>query len=333
VTESKLGLRLDYAAALHAYLKNPDESALEAAYELGRVAMRNGTGVIDIVGAHAEAVRSILGSSQAATFLRSNSFLIECLAPLDMAHQGFMAAIQTLQTRNAELERTNRNLESFARSLAHDLRTPLRAVGGYSAALVEDYGDSLGDAGRDYAERIGDTSEHMGRVLDAMLQQSTVARARIDLQPVDLGAEVARIATELQRENPERRVRFTIGQPAWALADRTLIRTALQNLMDNAWKFTSGQADACIDFGSTPADDGLVRCHVRDNGAGFDAAYVNKLFTLFERLHTTSEFPGAGVGLAAVRQIVELHGGRVWAEGAVGAGATFSFTLRAADPQ
>jgi light-regulated signal transduction histidine kinase (bacteriophytochrome) len=244
-----------------------------------------------------------------------------------------MEANRTLQTLNADLERTNRDLQSFATSIAHDLRTPLRALAGYSAALIEDCADDLGEAGRDYAERIEAASQHMGQVLDDLLRLSTVARAKLKLQQVDLGAEVASIAEELQRENPDRCVRFTIQQPAWVLADRSLIRTVLQNLLDNAWKFTSRRDDALIEFGTAPAGDGRVCCYVRDNGAGFDPAYVDKLFKPFQRLHTTREFPGTGIGLASVRQIVERHGCRAWAEGAVGTGAAFFFTLRAADPK
>jgi light-regulated signal transduction histidine kinase (bacteriophytochrome) len=323
----------DYATALREYLKDPGEPELEAAYKLGRAALDNGTGVTDIVGAHAEALRSILGTSQTAIWTRSISFLVECLAPLEMAHRGFMDANRTLQTVNADLERTNRDLQSFATSIAHDLRTPLRALAGYSAALMEDCADGLGDAGRDYAERIEAASQHMGQVLDDLLQLSTVARAKIELQQVDLGSEAASIAEELQRESPGRRVRFTIKRPAWVLADRVLIRTVLQNLLDNAWKFTSHRDDALIEFGTTPARDGRVCCYVRDNGAGFDPAYADKLFKPFQRLHTTREFPGTGIGLASVRQIVERHGGRAWAEGAVGTGAAFSFTLQPADPE
>ena len=317
----------DYASALRAYLNDPDESGLEAAYELGRAALDDGRGVIDIIGLHAEAFGSVLGTGQTATWTQSISFLVECLAPLEMAQRGFMEANRTLQTLNADLERTNRDLQSFATSIAHDLRTPLRALAGYSAALIEDCADGLGDAGRDYAERIEAASEHMGQVLDALLRLSMTARAKLKLRQVDLGAEVASIAGELQRENPDRRVCLTIQQPAWVLADRSLIRTVLQNLLGNAWKFTSGQDDASIEFGTTPAGDARVCCYVRDNGAGFDPAYVDKLFKPFQRLHTAGEFPGTGIGLASVRQIVERHGGRVWAGGAVGRGATISFTL------
>ncbi|HZC61883.1 MAG TPA: ATP-binding protein [Streptosporangiaceae bacterium] len=133
-----------------------------------------------------------------------------------------------------------------------------------------------------------------------------------------MGAEVARIAEELQHQEPGRHVRFTIKQPVWATADLTLIRAVLQNLMDNAWKYTSGRDDATIEFGMTPDGTSYNRFYLRDNGAGFDTTYADKLFKPFERLHTAAQFPGTGVGLASVRQIVERHGGRVWADGAPG---------------
>ena len=231
-----------------------------------------------------------------------------------------------------ELEQANRDLASFAYSMAHDLRTPLRSLAGFSAALLEDCAAGLGEAGRDYAGRIEAASEQMARILDDLSQLSRISRAKIALRPVDLGAEVASIAGTLQREDPGRRVRFTIQQPAWVLADRILVRTVLQNLLDNAWKFTSGRDDTLIEFGTTTAGDDRVCCYVRDNGAGFDPAYVDKLFKPFQRLHPAHEFPGTGIGLASVRKIVERHGGHARAEGVVGGGATFSFTLRAAEP-
>ena len=247
-----------------------------------------------------------------------------------------MAAVRDVTQRRQqqdELERVNRNLESFAYSIAHDLRTPLRALAGFSAALLEDCGDGLGAAGRGYAARIEAASEQMGALIDDLLDLSGVSRAVINLQPVELGAEVASIAAELQRDNPERRVRFTIQQPVWALADCILVRTVLQNLLGNAWKFTAGRSDASIEFGTRPVGErARVCCFVRDNGAGFDFAYVDKLFRPFQRLHKASEFPGTGVGLASVRQIVERHGGQVWAEGTVGHGATFYFTLLRSSP-
>jgi PAS domain S-box-containing protein len=230
-----------------------------------------------------------------------------------------------------ELERAYRDLDSFVSSVSHDLRAPLRSLTGFSAALLEECADDLGEAGRGYAERIQAAGEQMAKLIDDLLVLARVSRAEVKFQEVDLGAEVASIAGELQRGSPDRSVRFTIQQPAWVQADRGLIRTVLQNLLDNAWKFTSGRDDASIEFAVTSFGAAHVCCHVRDNGAGFDPAYAGKLFHPFQRLHTTREFPGTGVGLASVRRIVERHGGRTWAEGAVGEGATFYFTLPTAE--
>jgi two-component system, cell cycle sensor histidine kinase and response regulator CckA len=240
-------------------------------------------------------------------------------------------ATQQQQTLD-DLRRTNQNLQQLGYSIAHDLRTPLRSLAGFSALLIEEYADALGEAGRNYAERIESASRHIGNVLDALMHLSRIARAEISLQPVDLGAEAAAIAADLQRQDPARSVRFTIQPQAWALADAALIREALDSLLGNAWKFTAGRDGAAIEFGMTAFANARVCCFVRDNGAGFDPAYADKLFTPFERLHSRSEFAGTGIGLACVREIVDRHGGRAWAEGAVGEGATFFFTLQAAEP-
>jgi PAS domain S-box-containing protein len=231
--------------------------------------------------------------------------------------------------RTAELEQANSSLESFSYSVSHDLRAPLRTLSGYSGVLLEDYGDRLDDAGRRHLGRIQTAVERMATLIDDLLQLARVSRAQMDLAPVDLSAEAAAIAAELQFRDPGRRVRFTIGDGVRVMADRGLIRTVVQNLMENAWKFTAKGDDASIEFASTAAEDGLVCCYVRDNGAGFDPAYAAKLFKPFERLHEASDFPGTGIGLASVARIVERHGGRVWAHGTVGGGATFYFTLAA----
>ena len=234
-----------------------------------------------------------------------------------------------LASRTADLMRANQNLAEFTRSVSHDLRAPLRAMGGFSLALVEEYGDRLDETGRDYAQRIQAGSERMSALINDLLALSSVSQAEMHIEPVDISLEVASIAEDLHSQEPDRNVRFKIQKGVRAVADRRLIRTALENLLGNAWKFTSGRAQACIEFGTTPTDDAAVCCYVRDDGAGFDSAYVGRLFRPFERLHSTSEFPGTGIGLASVLRIVERHGGRVWAEGAVDHGATFYFTLDA----
>ena len=247
----------------------------------------------------------------------------------DITEQRQARAVTDVRRRATDLEQANGSLEAFTYSVAHDLRAPLRSLAGFSTALLEDCGDDLGEEGRRYAERIRASSERMSALIDDLLELSRVARAEIHPQPVDLGAEVARIAEDLQRNAPDRRVRFTIQEAVRAQADRILIRSVLENLVGNAWKFTSRQDEALIEFGTAPAGDAGICCYVRDNGAGFDPAYADKMFRPFERLHSAGEFPGTGVGLASVKQIIERHGGRVWAEGVVGQGATFYFTLDA----
>ncbi|HXO23344.1 MAG TPA: ATP-binding protein [Streptosporangiaceae bacterium] len=234
-----------------------------------------------------------------------------------------------VELRTAELVVANKNLEAFTYSVAHDLRSPLRALSGYSEALTEDYGDGLDETGRRFIERIQAATERMSALIDDMLLLAQVSRSELNLGPVDLSAEVAAIAAELQAREPGRRVRFAIDAGVWATADRSLIRAVVQNLVENAWKFTAKRDGATIEFATTAAQDAEVCCYVRDNGAGFDPAYVGKLFQPFQRLHSVTEFPGTGIGLASVRRIIERHGGRAWAEGAVGRGATFYFTLNA----
>ena len=234
-----------------------------------------------------------------------------------------------VEQRTAELVVANKNLEAFTYSVAHDLRSPLRALSGYGEALTEDYGDRLDETGRWFIERIQAATERMGTLIDDLLLLAQVSRAEMSLGPVDLSAEVAAITGELQAREPGRRVRVAIQDGVWVTADRTLIRTVVQNLVENAWKFTAKRDGATIEFGTTAAEEAGVCCYVRDNGAGFDPAFTDKLFQPFQRLHAVTEFPGTGIGLASVRRIVERHGGRAWAEGAVGRGATFYFTLKA----
>jgi PAS domain S-box-containing protein len=235
-----------------------------------------------------------------------------------------------VEQRTAELELSNRNLRAFSYTIAHDLRTPLRGLNGYSEVLLEEYSEILDETGRGYAERIQAASERMGTIIDDLLRLSQVTHADMKVVPVDLSAEVAAIAEGLGSRDPGRRVSFAIQEGVWVTADPILIRTVLDNLVENAWKFTAGREDAIIEFAAAATeDDATVCCYVRDNGVGFEAAYADKLFQPFQRLHTTREFPGTGVGLASVQRIVERHGGRTWAQGAVDAGATFYFTLAA----
>lgn len=233
---------------------------------------------------------------------------------------------QRVITRTAQLEAANKELESFSYSVSHDLRAPLRAIDGFSQALLEESAEQLGEAGQGYLRRVRAATQRMGTLIDDMLALSRVARLELHREKVAL-AELARaIATEFAEREPDRRVEFGAEGNFSVDGDPRLLRVALENLLGNAWKFTQGRAQATIEFGRE-IQDGSPVYYVRDNGAGFDMEYADKLFGAFQRLHPATEFPGTGVGLATVQRIIHRHGGRVWAEGKVDHGATFYFTV------
>jgi signal transduction histidine kinase/HAMP domain-containing protein len=226
------------------------------------------------------------------------------------------------QTLLAAAAASNRELEAFSYSVSHDLRSPLRAIDGFSQALLERYQAQ----GADYLRRVRAAAQRMGELIDAMLQLSQVNRKPLTRQRIDL-SEIARtLVDEVARRAPERAVAFEISDGLVVDADGRMMQALLDNLIGNAWKFTARTAAARIEIGAVPGDGPAVY-FVRDNGAGFDMAHATKLFAPFQRLHSEAEFTGTGIGLATVRRIVDRHGGRVWAEGAVGRGATIYFTL------
>jgi len=225
-----------------------------------------------------------------------------------------------------ELERKNQELESFSYSVSHDLRAPLRTIDGFSRAVIEVSGDRLGEKERDYLRRIRAAAQRMGELIDDLLQLSRVNRAELARSRVNLSAMARAVADECQRREPERKMTLSIAEELYVGADNRLLRVLLENLIGNAWKFTARTGEPRIDIGAEVRDGGNMY-FVRDNGAGFDMAYAEKLFRPFQRLHTEVEFPGTGIGLATVYRIIDRHGGRIWAEGAVNHGATFYFTL------
>lgn len=231
--------------------------------------------------------------------------------------------------RTIELTAANKELEAFAYSVSHDLRAPLRGVDGFSKALMDDYGDALDSTAKDYIKRVRAGTQRMGRLIDDLLELSRMTRSEMHHQSVDLTGLAEKITAELQSGAPERDVTFVIERGLKAQGDRVLLETALENLLGNAWKFTNKKAHARIELG-VQVDSGETVFFVRDNGAGFEMAYIEKLFGAFQRLHDTNEFPGTGVGLAIVQRVMQRHGGRAWAEGSVGEGATFYFALPAA---
>jgi PAS domain S-box-containing protein len=229
--------------------------------------------------------------------------------------------------RTAQLMEINAELEAFAYSVSHDLRAPLRSIDGFSRILLENYADRLDAQGQDYLQRVLMSAQHMRELIDALLTLSRVTRTELQREPVDLSALIKAIATELQQREPARQVEFTIAEGLQASGDPRLLRIVLENLLGNAWKYTSKHAQAYIEVGTQVQPDGQLAYFVRDDGAGFDMAYADKLFGVFQRLHGPNEFGGTGIGLATVQRIIHRHGGRVWAEAAVDQGATFYFTL------
>jgi len=233
---------------------------------------------------------------------------------------------EQLRRYAAQLEAANQELEAFSYSVSHDLRAPLRSLDGFSQALLEDYADRLDDTGRDFLQRVRAGSQRMAGLIDDLLGLSSVTRSELQMDEVNLSVLAAAAGVDLQKSDPERHVTFAIAPDLVARADVGLMRIVLQNLLGNAWKFTGKRPGAHVEFGVT-AHDGRRAYFVRDDGAGFDMAYADKLFGAFQRLHGTTEFPGSGIGLATVQRIIRRHGGQVWAEGAPDRGATFYFTL------
>lgn len=232
---------------------------------------------------------------------------------------------ERIQERTAALQAANKELEAFSYSVSHDLRAPLRAVDGFSQVLLEDYGASLDDQGRDYLNRIRKGAGRMGELIDDMLMLSRVTRLEMSIQDVDMSKLADIVVNQLNEQQPQRKVEFTITPGLHVQADPQLLRIVLENLLGNAHKYTALTPDAKISLEQTTIDDKTVYV-VRDNGAGFDMRYVDKLFGAFQRLHG-KEFEGSGIGLATVQRIVHRHGGRIWAEGEVNRGARFFFTL------
>jgi len=233
---------------------------------------------------------------------------------------------QRVAHRTGELQASNRELESFNYTVSHDLRAPLRAMDGFSEMLLQGYGGQLDLRGRHYLERIRAGAQRMGTMIDELLQLSRVSRAELHRERVDISALAREIAAGLQRSQPERAVQWAITDGLEVSADRELARIVLENLLSNAWKFTSTHERARIEFGAID-HNGCLEMFVRDDGAGFDMQHAEQLFKAFRRLHREDEFPGVGIGLASAHRIITHHGGHMRADGAVGRGATFTFTL------
>jgi signal transduction histidine kinase len=232
-----------------------------------------------------------------------------------------------MRVRTAQLEIANKELEAFCYSVSHDLRAPLRAIDGFSQAVLEDCADQISSKGKEHLQRVRAASNRMAVLIDDLLNLSRITRTEMKFETVNISLLAGEIARELRAEQPDRKVEFVIAQNLRAKCDPHLVQVALQNLIGNSWKFSSKQEQTRIEIGYNNSN-GNSSFYIADNGAGFDPAHAERLFGAFQRLHSVSEFPGTGIGLATVQRIINRHGGKIWAEAEVDRGATFYFTLQ-----
>jgi two-component system sensor histidine kinase/response regulator len=267
--------------------------------------------------------------SKVAVFVelaKKNELLRRQAALLAQSEQAALELAETRAELVRELEHKNRELESFSYAVSHDLRAPLRRIDSFSRAILESQGKRLDDEGRKFLSRVREASQQMAQLIDDVLYLSRVTRTDLRDQDVDLSEVAELVVSRLQEGQPNRQVEVKIRPGVVVTGDGQLLKIALENLLQNAWKFTGKQAEPRIEFGVTQTS-GEPTYFIRDNGAGFEMTYAARLFGPFQRLHSQQEFPGNGIGLATVQRIIHRHGGKVWAEGLVGQGATFYFTL------
>ncbi|NVB78227.1 MAG: hypothetical protein HOV81_07525 [Kofleriaceae bacterium] len=310
-------LEHEYSTALRDCVAGGGELALSHAYELGRMAAGTGIGVVELAAIHDNALKEVLGD--AAPPDEVDQFFAEALSPYEMTHRGFREA-------NERLESAVRELEAFSYSVSHDLRAPLRTISAFTQALAEDLRHQLDERSRDHLRRVLAAAARMSDLIDALLELSRISRSQLGRHRVDMSAIAVSVIEELRRRDVTRRLGATVAPDLIVEADGRLVRILFDNLIGNAWKFTAQVVSPHVEIGSILSDGEQV-FFVRDNGAGFDMAFAERLFAPFQRLHSDRDYAGTGIGLATVRRIVERHGGRIWADSAPGAGATFYFTL------
>lgn len=337
MTGRTVELQQQYVEGLRTYAHHRSELALIGAYEMGRRALAEGLGVLDMAVLHNVALEQLVFTvppvARDPLARAAAEYFSELLSPFEMTFRGYRVANDELQRLNETLreqkdalEALNRELESFSYSVSHDLRGPLRAIDGFSLALLEDYGERLEPEGQRYLGNIRDATRRMAQLIEDMLELAQVTRREMRREDVHLSHIVLDVCRRLQAAAPAREVELCIEPDVHASGDTRLLTVLLENLLGNAWKFTSRQPHAKIEFGVQAKDGGRVY-HVRDNGAGFDMTLAAKLFQPFSRLHAARDYEGTGVGLAIVRRVVHRHGGEIWAEAKVGEGATFFFML------
>lgn len=335
------GLRAEYVQTLGRYLAAPSESVLTEAYSLGRRALSEGVGLVEWAAVHDDALAVLeVSTAGSEALLGAGMFFRESLSPYEMTQRGYAETNTWLERLNRDLRseiaqkerlaeqlrESNDELEAFSYSVAHDLRAPLRHIAGFSAVVLKDHSAQLDQEGRSLLGRVGAAVQRMADLIDGLLALSRTARGQLARGPVDLSPEAKAIFSRLRLTEPDRDVVVEVAESMPANGDPLLLEALLENLLGNAWKFTSKKPRAHIEVGIDETKTPPIY-FVRDDGAGFDMAWADKLFGVFQRLHARDSFPGTGIGLATVQRIVRKHGGRIWAESEVDRGATFYFTL------
>ena len=334
--EFKSILLAEYSSILNSYLEKHDENSLQRSYEFGRKAIESKTTLLFVLELFTQALVNVLKETSpksAQTLLNSSELLAASLAPFEMTNRGYEDAIHNLQSLNdelsqktSELSEANKEIESFSYSVSHDLRAPLRSIMGFSQILWEDIGYSADPAIRRSAEKIMIAAQKMDSLIVGLLNLSKLTRKELIRNEINLSALAEDTISELRNSYPEHKITTIISPNIRAKGDVQLLRVVLMNLLSNAWKFTSKQLQAEVEFGVLN-QNGKDIYFVKDNGAGFDEQYSSRLFGAFQRFHSEKEYEGTGIGLATVQRIIHKHGGQIWANAKVGKGATFCFTL------
>jgi light-regulated signal transduction histidine kinase (bacteriophytochrome) len=344
MTVDRRTLASAFAESLAAYLSTPDESVLSRAYDIGRRAINDGVGLLDITLMYQDAIH-LLGQQanwSQREFERAAEFLVEVVAPFEMTIRGYREANERLQSlaqrleeQNLELmkataaaEAANKDLEAFSYSVSHDLRSPVQHIEGFSELLMDEHASELPPNALDYVTTIRRSAGNMAQMIEDLLNLARLDRQHLLRERVDLNTIASDVIGELQQDVGGRSVEWDIGTLPIVSCDSGLMKLVFTNLLSNALKYTRNRERAVIRIGQR-FDGATTACFVQDNGAGFDQLDAGKLFGVFQRLHRSDEFEGTGVGLATVERIIRKHGGRIWAEAVRGEGATFCFTLAA----